>query len=79
MTQSITKEFKLLTLVKGQCFGEDNIVFSRPNSYSIKVESKQCVLYKITSSHSSRFLNSLKSDMALVFQDRLVNLHNIER
>jgi CRP-like cAMP-binding protein len=31
----------------GECFGEDPFCFNVPNTYSVKIESKDCSLYSI--------------------------------
>ena len=31
----------------GECFGEDPLCFNVLNTYSVKIESKECILYSI--------------------------------
>lgn len=47
MGQQVWKQKKILDLEVGKCFGEDSICFNQLNSYSVKVESPNCVLLSI--------------------------------
>ena len=65
-----TVQHKLMNLEEGECFGEDNICLGVPNSYSVRVESNEVVLYTIDKQKFHKYRKVILEAMKKYFYRR---------